>query len=275
MAGPPKSTRRRTNKSNHRGHNSVAHSSAQSQTQSNNIYTNLSGVFQDGECFREQASKSDWLQRFAPPLHFFPVHGVFAWDLFLHPIHSIMRAAHQTADGEYNAHLTERFGNAAPRSQRNLHVPDDNIPESVPTRINDDIRKYFEAARKPVAGAGDWLDKPEIPHPNEILRAEPIPSTHAALIDINEGPRPKRVQGPYDSTEDYLRTEYELLREDALRPLREAVAEVRKDAWKDEAQYDKSVGIYEPVYITSLIFSPRGLATRVAFSMSRVKKHVR
>jgi helicase required for RNAi-mediated heterochromatin assembly 1 len=53
------------------------------------------------------------------------------------------------------------------------------------------------------------------------------------------------------------------------------VAEVRKDPWKDESQYENSVGIYEPVYLTSLVFSPRGLATRVTFSMSRVKKHIR
>ena len=29
------------------------------------------------------------------------------------------------------------------------------------------------------------------------------------------------------------------------------------------------------MYITSVVFSPRGLATRVAFSLRRVKKHVR
>lgn len=95
------------------------------------------------------------------------------------------------------------------------------------------------------------------------------------MIPTEDEPRPKKIEGPYDNKEDYLRTEYELLREDALRPLSEAVAEVRKDPWKEEAKYEKNVGIYEPVYITSFVFSPRGLATRVAFSMSRVKKHIR
>jgi helicase required for RNAi-mediated heterochromatin assembly 1 len=107
------------------------------------------------------------------------------------------------------------------------------------------------------------------------LRDEPAFPVNQELIDTDDGPRPKKVEGPYEDIQDYLRTEFELLREDALRPLREAVAEVRKDAWKDEAQYQKNVGIYEPVYITSLVFSPRGLATRVAFSMSRVKKCIR
>ncbi|UPX10609.1 RNA helicase [Ascochyta rabiei] len=174
--------------------------------------------------------------------------------------------------GEYNAHLTERFGNTVPR---NAQVPHDDIPESVPTRINNDIRKYYEAANRPVAGAGAWLDRPEIPHPSEILRDEPAFTAKEALIQTQDEPRPKKIEGAYDNIEDYLRTEYELMREDALRPLREAVAEVRKDAWKDEAQYEKDVCIYDPVYITSLIFCPRGLATRVALSMSRVKKFIR
>ena len=187
-----------------------------------------------------------------------------------------MRRTHKKSGGEYNAHLTERFGNAVPQTRRNPQVPDDDIPESAPAKVTDDVRKYYEAATKPVAGAGPWLEKPEIPHPGEILPEEPAFTTgEEELIRTNEGPRPKKIDGPYENTEEYLRTEYELLREDALRPLREAVAEVRKDAWKDEAQYDKGVGIYEPVYLTSLVFSPRGLATRVAFSMSRVKKYIR
>ncbi|KAF1925842.1 P-loop containing nucleoside triphosphate hydrolase protein [Didymella exigua CBS 183.55] len=177
--------------------------------------------------------------------------------------------------GECNAHLAKRFGNAVPQQGRNPQVPDDSIPESVPTKANDDVRKYYELACKPVAGAGPWLEMPEIPHPREMLRQEPASGTIEALITTVEEPRPKKINGAYDSTEDYLRTEYELLREDALRPLCEAVAQVRKAAWKDEAQYEKSVGIYEPVYITSLVFSTRGLATRVAFSMSRVKKLIR
>lgn len=116
---------------------------------------------------------------------------------------------------------------------------------------------------------------PEIPHASEVLRDEPASSTIETLITTHTEPRPKQIGGSYQSTEDYLRTEYELLREDTLRPLSEAIAEVRKDPWKDEAKYEKDVGIYEPVYITSLVFSPRGLATRLAFSLSRVKKHIR
>lgn len=186
----------------------------------------------------------------------------------------MLRAKKRTG-GECNTHLTERWGSAVPQQRRNPEVPDDSISESVPSKANEDVRKYYDLASKPVAGAGPWLDKPETPHPDEILRHQPASGTIETLITTDEDPRPKKIDGAYDNTEDYLSTEYELLREDALRPLREAVAEVHKDPWKDEAQYEKSVGIYEPVYITSLVFSPQGLATRVAFSMSRVKKHIR
>ncbi|KAJ4984384.1 helicase required for RNAi-mediated heterochromatin assembly 1 [Stagonosporopsis vannaccii] len=187
-----------------------------------------------------------------------------------------MKRTYTGGDGEYNAHLTEGFRTAVPADQHNPQVPDDSIPEGVPARVTQDIRTYFEVASKPVAGAGPWLNKPEIPHPHKILREEPGFNTIETLVSTeDEDPRPKKIDGPYESTEDYLRTEYDLLSEDALRPLREAIAEVRKKPYKEEARYEKNVGIYEPVYITSLVFSSRGLATRVAFSMSRVKKYIR
>jgi helicase required for RNAi-mediated heterochromatin assembly 1 len=188
----------------------------------------------------------------------------------------IMRIAHTITDGEVNAHLTERIGRTSLASHGHSQVPNDNIPASVPSRVNNDIRKYFELAKKPVT-AGSWIDKPEIPSPSEILPEKPgfVPND-PALIDVGPHIRGHKPEGAYESNNDYLGTTYELLREDAIRPLREAVAEVRKSPYKDEAEYDNnSLGIYDPVYITSFVFSLRGLATRVAFSLSRVKKHIR
>lgn len=191
-----------------------------------------------------------------------------------------MRFAHKSTDGEVNAHLTERFGRTSLKQQDNSSVPNDDIPRSAPPRLNNDIRKYFELAKKPVR-AGAWIERPEVPSPAEILpQGEKSGFTNRtdgqALIDIGERIRPHEPEGAYYDNDEYLGTKYELLREDAIRPLREAVAEVRKDPYKDEAEYENnSIGIYDPVYITSLVFSQRGLATRVAFSLSRVKKHVR
>jgi helicase required for RNAi-mediated heterochromatin assembly 1 len=187
-----------------------------------------------------------------------------------------MRIAHQATDGEFNAHLTERFGRVSVRD--NSAIPDDNIPTSTPSRINKDIREYYQIAHRPVT-AGPWIDKPEIPSPSEILpRKKPdlVFGESQALINVGETLRGHKSEGAYESNEEYLGTKYELLREDAIRPLREAVEEIRQSPYKDEAEYNNnSIGIYEPVYITSVVFSPRGLATRVAFSLSRVKKHIR
>ncbi|KAJ4374767.1 hypothetical protein N0V83_001843 [Neocucurbitaria cava] len=187
-----------------------------------------------------------------------------------------MNLAHHTTDGEVNSHLSERFSGASFFSSG--LIPDDNVPNSGPSRANNDVREYFELSKKPVKG-GAWLDQPEIPSPSEILREKTGSSSTEqadALIELDEKIRPHKVDGAYESNEDYLRTKYELLREDAVRPLREAIDEIRADPFKDEAEYkDQSIGIYDPVYLTSLVFSPRGIATRVAFSLARVKKRIR
>lgn len=188
----------------------------------------------------------------------------------------IMEIAKTTTDGEMNANLTERFCGMPSNSFKNTSIPDDDIPMTASFRAKNDIREYFELAKKPVAG-GAWLDMPEIPSPSEVLHTKSgCKNDNEALIDVDESIRPHKPEGAYDDNEDYLRTKYELLREDAVRPLREAIARVRADPYKDEAEYgNQSIGIYDPVYITSLVFSPRGLATRVAFSLGRVKKYIK
>jgi helicase required for RNAi-mediated heterochromatin assembly 1 len=179
-----------------------------------------------------------------------------------------MHFAHICTDGEINTHLTERFGRVSLRN--NSSVPHDDIATSAPIRHNNDIRDYFQLAKKPVT-AGAWIHKPEVPSPSELL-----PSDLPTLVDANEDPRPHRATGAYESKEEYLSTKYELLREDTIRPLREAIKEVRDSPYKDESEYGiNTLGVYEPVYITGLVCSPRGLATRVAFSLSRVKKYIR
>lgn len=144
------------------------------------------------------------------------------------------------------------------------------------SRDNNDIREYFHLAEKPVAG-GPWLQKPELPLPSEILREKSdTDPANRPLVDLEDIVRPHRIEGPYASNDEYLGTKYELLREDAVRPLREAIDEVRQDPYKDEAEYqNQSIGIYDPVYITSLVCASRGLATRIAFSLSRIKKQIR
>lgn len=179
-------------------------------------------------------------------------------------------------DQEVNADLTERFRGMPSSFSEPNYIPHNDIPRSGRPRPNNDIREYFELAKLQVAG-GSWLDKPEIPSPWEILRPESdIKNGNEALIEVDETIRPHKPEGAYKDEEEYLGTKYDILREDAVRSLRDIIGEVRAEPFKDEAEYsDQSIGIYDPVYITSLVFSPRGLATRVAFSLNRVKKHIR
>lgn len=186
-----------------------------------------------------------------------------------------MRLDHEETNGEVNAHIAERLRHGPTR--RDSTAANDWIPVGRPARVNNDIREYYELAKKPVSG-GAWVNKPEIPDPSEILRTSAPSNKDQALINFDDANvlHPHKPTGAYSSNEEYLGTTYELLREDALRPLREVVEEVRNSPFKDEAEYtNNSIGIYDPVYITSLVFSHRGLATRVAFSMGRVKKHIR
>ena len=54
---------------------------------------------------------------------------------------------------------------------------------------------------------------------------------------------PNKIFGPWSSTEEYLKTHYNLIREDAVAPLRDAVAFVREDPsimdTKDAFIYEK------------------------------------
>ncbi|KAF1951321.1 P-loop containing nucleoside triphosphate hydrolase protein [Byssothecium circinans] len=178
-------------------------------------------------------------------------------------------------NGEMNAHIAERFHGSS--AHHNRYPDPERVPLSLPARTNKDIEEYYSDAAKPVANAGAWLNNTEIPQPSEIL---PDPSTLSfplgpEIVKIDDELRPNKVEGAYDSKEDYLRTQYDLLKEDAIRPLRKAVEEVRRDPLRDESDYTSNIGIYEPVYLTGVVFSPRGLAARVAFSLGRVKKYVR
>ncbi|XP_014552826.1 hypothetical protein COCVIDRAFT_19177 [Bipolaris victoriae FI3] len=188
------------------------------------------------------------------------------------------RRGPKTNSANIYASLGEMAGSEAEMDSHSLpesSLLDENIPISGTSRNSNEIYEYFERAKRPVIG-GAWLQQPEIPNSSEVLRDKSGFTNSESLIELNDHVRPHKVEGAYDDMEDYLRTLYELLREDTIRPLREAIDEVRTDPFKDEAEYqNQSIGIYESVYIKSLVLSPRGLATRVAFSLGRAKKHVR
>lgn len=62
---------------------------------------------------------------------------------------------------------------------------------------------------------------------------------------------PNHIEGPWPSKNSYLRAHYELLREDSIAPLRDAVAYVRDEP---KMMDSKEVSIYDKV--CSLSFEP-------------------
>ncbi|OCL14621.1 P-loop containing nucleoside triphosphate hydrolase protein [Glonium stellatum] len=172
-----------------------------------------------------------------------------------------------------NEYISERFSTR--------HTTQPYEPSTVPftssyqqSRSNTEIRQYFETARRPLTG-GTWLTRPEIPTSAEILD---IPDEgQGTTSEGSDTPlQVNKTLGPYSSEEEYLSSQYNLLREDSIRPLREAVGHIRADPFNlPESGYGSGVGIYEKVYINAVTFSPRGLAVRVTFSLRRVGKRVR
>ena len=96
-------------------------------------------------------------------------------------------------------------------------------------------------ASKPDGDSPEWTSKREIPSSLEIKGEDENATIEEAIeLDVN------RVHAPWESKEKYLETHYRLLREEAVTPLRNAVAEIRetphileKDSVEDAAIYEK------------------------------------
>ncbi|KAK5170579.1 uncharacterized protein LTR77_005167 [Saxophila tyrrhenica] len=166
-----------------------------------------------------------------------------------------------------NENLTERFG----RSRRGPHQGTEQVEIwIVPPQLNKNVSKYYEDAESPADG-GSWLRLPAIPTSSELLdlnTGDDSDSLNNVEIATN------RPRGAWDSKEDYLGAHYELLREDAVRPLREAVQRVKFSPQSKEDAFNGSIGIYEKVHICSVKCSPRGIAIRVTFSLFRAGKKI-
>jgi helicase required for RNAi-mediated heterochromatin assembly 1 len=101
---------------------------------------------------------------------------------------------------------------------------------------NPDVRKYV--LERPSSTDEGWISKPEILASQEVTGSE-----DDDVIPL----MPNQISGPWPSKEAYLSAHYELLREDALAPLRDAVAYVKEDPSMMDS---KEVCIYEKVCIS-------------------------
>ncbi|KAJ5653266.1 ATP binding protein [Penicillium lividum] len=110
-----------------------------------------------------------------------------------------------------------------------------------------------------------WMRKPEVPSADEIMGIDGTESGDDVILPSN------KPFGPWPSTAEYLRTHYELLREDAIAPLRDAVTYLHDSPnMKD----NKKVFVYEKVHIVRVTAATRGLAFRIRFSTKRAGKKI-
>ncbi|KAL6238040.1 hypothetical protein BDW75DRAFT_228225 [Aspergillus navahoensis] len=155
------------------------------------------------------------------------------------------------SDEEVNSHLPEVF------RQTSLNAR----TVAVVTR---EVRNYFDQIHTHDAdnlSSKPWLLKPELPTSDEILGAD------GEFVDLE----PNKIEGPWESTDAYLKAHYELLREEAIAPLRDAVAIFRSDP---DMSDDKYVAVYEKVYVTGLTFARRGVAFKIQFSTNRAGRNI-
>lgn len=138
-----------------------------------------------------------------------------------------------------NEHLEERFSK---RSKKQAPAPGDTAAERpMAFKLNHRVAKYFE---KLVDGPG-WLSKPELPTSAEVMDHDDDNNSSSDVVELE----PNRPFGAWESKEEYLSTQYELYREDAIRGLREAVTRMRICPDAVEDSYNGKIGIYEKVRI--------------------------
>ncbi|KAL5359433.1 P-loop containing nucleoside triphosphate hydrolase protein [Aspergillus floccosus] len=125
---------------------------------------------------------------------------------------------------------------------------------------NKDIQSYYD--QPGLEDTEPWALKPEIPSEEEILG-----TNSGDTLDL----APNNIEGPWISKEAYLQTHYNLLREDSVAPLRDAVAYVRE---KPHMMDSKDVSIYDKVYVVGLTFAQQGLGFRIQFSTQRSGKRI-
>lgn len=145
---------------------------------------------------------------------------------------------------------------------------------------NKDIQTYYD--QPDLEAVEPWVLKPEIPSEEEILGTD-----SGDTVDL----APNNIDGPWISKEAYLRTHYNLLREDSVAPLRDAVAYVRERPHmmdsKDVSIYDKVRSYFvlnieclwpytnaPKVYVVGLTFAQQGLGFRIQFSTQRSGKRI-
>lgn len=141
--------------------------------------------------------------------------------------------------------------------------------------IVDHVEKQYENVvyREP------WRSLPEIPTSSEICPPqdaidEVVPVWDEYKSDPLYSPDlpTNPVDKPWGSKLDYIGAHYQILREDAIAPLRCAVAAVRDDP---DMMENRDIYLYTDIHILGILFSTQGPAFRISFSCERAGKRIR
>ncbi|KAJ5745331.1 ATP binding protein [Penicillium odoratum] len=131
--------------------------------------------------------------------------------------------------------------------------------------IDCSIQEHLAGSETTPSTSHQWISKPEVPSGDEIMGIDGTESGDDVILPSN------RPFGPWPSATEYLRTHYELLREDAIAPLRDAVTDLRDGPNMKDT---KKVSVYEKVHIVRVTAAPRGIAFRIRFSTKRAGKKI-
>ncbi|KAK6335892.1 hypothetical protein TWF730_003266 [Orbilia blumenaviensis] len=157
--------------------------------------------------------------------------------------------------GEMNSHLSERLI-ASKRPRDKPSVFNNGIPRNLL------VEKYERALPFSASGGppSAWRALPDVPSTAELMTVE-------VDLPVNE------VGRPWETVDDYLGAHYELLREDAFSPLRDAVGQFRAEPTMDDRT---DICIYENCRIIGITFSnSMGICIKMSFSTNRARKRIR
>ncbi|RIA82198.1 P-loop containing nucleoside triphosphate hydrolase protein [Glomus cerebriforme] len=103
----------------------------------------------------------------------------------------------------------------------------------------------------------------EFPKPEKkgFREIEIVPTKKEILAPPPEDIPINRIDKPYESIEEYLKTHYKLLREDCLRPLREGIRLLRTQP----EEKNLNLRIYERIDLVRISFTSMGIVHRISF----------
>ena len=137
---------------------------------------------------------------------------------------------------ELNATLVEKFSRRLRFRTKNSE--DQNPPLRM--KLNEDIRKYVKL-QSSQSHPEAWQNLPEFPSVEEVFDQGRKVYDQPVELEANT------IVGPYFSKDSYLKKHYELLREDAISPLRDVIDEVQAAPFLLERDSRNDSQIYERV----------------------------